>query len=292
LLALVVFTDLAFGWSTTLEVSNASVSTLIYWLTLPWAAWVPSAVPDGALIDATRYFRGDTMSTQGLAERGAWWKFCFAALFFYGLLPRMLTSLFAQLALVRSLENGFELTPGMQAVRARFAQPLVQTQADQPEAMPMARPGSSDPEPDRAHMTGDGAAAATLLSWAGADEASPRVAGVVAGRFAADVASALPVGGGRTLSEDLQTIEQVKHGSDSTPVVLLTKAWEPPLLELFDFVDSLREAVGDARELVVAPVVLEAEPAGDRQIAQWRKKLLELGDGRTRLQPLRVNDDG
>ena len=56
-LALVVFTDLAFGWSTTLEVSASRIHDLARALALPWRAALPEAVPSLELVEVSRYFR-------------------------------------------------------------------------------------------------------------------------------------------------------------------------------------------------------------------------------------------
>ncbi|NJN52642.1 MAG: DUF2868 domain-containing protein [Gammaproteobacteria bacterium] len=55
-LVLVTFTDLAFGWSSTLDLSAQELHTWIAMLAKPWAGIVPAAVPSPELIDASRFF--------------------------------------------------------------------------------------------------------------------------------------------------------------------------------------------------------------------------------------------
>jgi hypothetical protein len=59
---LVVFTDLAFGWSTTLDVDAVQAQRIAAVIALPWATWLPAAVPDVALVAESRFFRLDGLS--------------------------------------------------------------------------------------------------------------------------------------------------------------------------------------------------------------------------------------
>ncbi len=88
-LALLVFTDLAFGWSSTLIARSEQIAGLLQGIAAPWA-WVwPGATPTLELIDATRYLRIDPGA--GETQRaGDWWQFLLASLLVYNLLPRLL----------------------------------------------------------------------------------------------------------------------------------------------------------------------------------------------------------
>lgn len=85
---LLLFTDLAFGWSSTLISDQYTIRQLTQMITLPWQWLWPAAVPDAALIDATRYVRVTPSADASLA--GDWWRFLMASLLCYNLLPRLL----------------------------------------------------------------------------------------------------------------------------------------------------------------------------------------------------------
>lgn len=82
---LLLFTDLAFGWSSTLI--DGTPSRLFQWLSAPWSALWPAASPDRALLEATRYVRIEP-SAGDTARAGDWWPFLMASLLVYNLLPR------------------------------------------------------------------------------------------------------------------------------------------------------------------------------------------------------------
>jgi hypothetical protein len=88
ILAMVSFTDLAFSWSTTLQLDPTAIEHLTHALSLPFAwAW-PDARPTPALIAATQLFRAAPHAVAPEVA-GGWWPFVTACLATYGLLPRL-----------------------------------------------------------------------------------------------------------------------------------------------------------------------------------------------------------
>jgi hypothetical protein len=94
LAGLVLVRHVGFFWETTTELAMRSVlENAARFLSTPWAAWWPAAVPDAAVIEASRWLPG---AGAGLAPGpSAWWQFLLAAVFVWGLLPRMLLWWFA-----------------------------------------------------------------------------------------------------------------------------------------------------------------------------------------------------
>jgi len=95
-IALAIFSDLAFGWSTTLDFNSSSLTPWIQALALPWSTWLPEAVPSNELIEQSRFFRlqdGErNLSAQALT---GWWKFIAMCLLVYGIGFRLLAAWFA-----------------------------------------------------------------------------------------------------------------------------------------------------------------------------------------------------
>ena len=63
---------------------------------------------------------------------------------------------------------------------------------------------------------------------------------------------------------------------------MLVKAWEPPLLELADFLHELRAALGDGRVVALVPLAQDAsgKPAlpSASALGPWRNAVLQSGD--------------
>jgi len=124
---LLLLTDLSFGWSSTLIEGG---QTPLFWLqaiAYPWSALWPAAVPDGELLEATRYWRIDPEAS-GMARAGDWWPFLMASLLCYNLLPRALLAGVAAARhrqLRRAQQKGPRvLAPSLDQTPETSAQPL------------------------------------------------------------------------------------------------------------------------------------------------------------------------
>ena len=110
LLRLVVFSDVAFAWSTTLvDLDAARFHALVTALARPWAWLWRDAVPSLALVEATRSrLEGAYVQHAGGGRAvdpalvGGWWRYLLAAIA-YGLLPRALALAVARLRAARLL---------------------------------------------------------------------------------------------------------------------------------------------------------------------------------------------
>lgn len=89
---LLLLTDLAFGWSSTLLDGAGEFLKIVQFIALPWQALWPEAVPDAALMEATRFIRIEP-GTSGSESAGDWWRFLMASLICYNLAPRSLLGL-------------------------------------------------------------------------------------------------------------------------------------------------------------------------------------------------------
>src|SRR2546422_7138393 len=167
-LRLIVFSDIAFSWSTTLlQLDAPRFHGLVHALAAPFA-WVwPDADPSRALVEATRYSRLEgsyVLSGAGRAAHpelvGGWWPFLLASLAFYGLLPRCLTLSIAALRRSRLLARlPLDDSEVMRVVR-RLSEPRIETRSPKPE---LAAPQSSQAAP--APLPPSAASGCTLVLW-------------------------------------------------------------------------------------------------------------------------------
>lgn len=92
-LLMLMFSDLAFGWSSTLITQPEKVASITQIISLPWQAFWPQAVPDFHLIEQTRFARIE-INTGDFQVASRWWPFLLASLLFYNILPRIALTLF------------------------------------------------------------------------------------------------------------------------------------------------------------------------------------------------------
>jgi hypothetical protein len=280
-LVLVVFTDLAFGWSTTLTTGDAAldarrVHRVTSALATPWRWLAPEAEPSLELIEESRYFRVASVpvSTAQAARLGGWWEFVVCTIAVYGALPRVFTLILARARLRAAIRASVIAAPGFSAVMRRLHAARVETVAVEPEVEDSN--ASSIERPGQALSRATGAVRA-VVNWS----AVP-----VNGLVAFPQAQLLTAGGKATVDEDAAIIEQLGATSTTSKgdLVILVKGWEPPLMEFVDFLKALRAKLsGESAEIIVLPVGLDSSetglaPATPSQLKLWRDKLARIGD--------------
>jgi hypothetical protein len=76
LLLVVASEDIAFAWSTTLQITPEGFHRFLNTVALPWREWLPQAVPSVELIEQSHYFRlGGKLSREMVAhasQMGEW----------------------------------------------------------------------------------------------------------------------------------------------------------------------------------------------------------------------------
>ena len=276
---LVSFSDLAFVWSTTLDISNETFHQLLATLSTPWSALVPDAVPGSELVANSRYYRldegslaGTTAASPQLAiELGQWWPFLIAAISCYGLLPRLLTLGISWQRFHHHLRKALCNLPGAPELLARMNSPLVSTLAVQPEEAFELAAGRAADKPVAPHY----AIRCPVIDWSGTCT-RPDDLTVQLGNMGIEALEYLRAGGRQTTEQDEELAASLcRHRPKG--VGILVKAWEPPLLDFLDFVRGMRQQCGQKKPLIV---LLwggqDSVSAADRET--WQLTLAQLGD--------------
>jgi len=274
---LVAVTDLAFGWSTTLDLDAHSVARAFGFLSLPWQGWLPSAVPDLALVEASRFYRLETVAvgkTEAM-QLGAWWPFVLCTILIWGLLPRLVLLAVGRWRLSTATRALICQDPEVLALLDRLKPPRVDFGPEEEGAVPesagrMAAPPALEP---------DSRSVAVIWNQALDAEAAERWSHVFLG-------SAF----GRTINLSSRNgradIEASLAGLPEAPgrIVVFTKGWEPPLLEFGDFLRMLRAELGTGVLITVVPIDTRGEgvSAVDRQV--WAGFLARHDDPRLYVQ--------
>lgn len=123
LLALFVYVtvqDIAFGWSTTLNIQPAELLAFVRTLALPWL-WLPPAVPTLELLEASQFYRlGGAPRADDPALLGRWWPFLACLWLVYALLPRVLLLRWCARRWHSAQHNALRQHPLYQRTLARF----------------------------------------------------------------------------------------------------------------------------------------------------------------------------
>ncbi len=272
-MALVGFSDLAFGWSTTLEVDAARLHRVSDVLSTPWARALADAVPTRELIEHTRYFRGAAGTPVDPQQSAAWWRFLLACMACYGLAPRLLVLLFANWRQQVALDRVFGALPGVAELRDRLDSRWVETAASEREREgPTWAPGDH-PAPRLRP------ARVSAVCWSGVPIAEDAVGALVRETVGAEVAVVLDGGAGASRG-DAELVAAL--AADAAAPLLLVKAWEPPILEVLDLLEELRAACGEGRPILVLPLDRDGKgelaPARGDDARTWVRRLDAVGD--------------
>ncbi|HHH19915.1 MAG TPA: DUF2868 domain-containing protein, partial [Campylobacterales bacterium] len=129
LLIMVVVKDIAFGWSTTLNVTPEAFHALLSIVGWGWHGWLPSAVPSIELVELSQYFRlGERLETEMVnnANRlGAWWQFLAMTTLVYAIGLRLLFWGVTHWGFQRVLEHAFMRIEGVERLQRHFGTPFV-----------------------------------------------------------------------------------------------------------------------------------------------------------------------
>ena len=287
-LRLVVFTDVAFGWGTTLvELDAGRFHALARALAWPWRAIWPDAVPSEALVAATRYSRLEgayLVAGAGRSARpelvGGWWPFLVAALLTYGLVPRALLLALSRGRAARLLATLPHDDAEARRVAARLSEPHVETRAPLAEAPAAparrgaARAGALRPDTP-----------AALVLWR--DVPGGAALEAAASRSLGRPIAAVHAAGGRGHEEARTDWAAAAAGAD--PVVVVAEAFEPPDRGLRRLVEDLRRALGPRRTVLVLLVGAGPGAGAPRteDVRVWRDALEALEDPFVGVEPLR-----
>jgi len=272
-LVLVTFTDLAFGWTTTLDLNPANVHDVFAALALPWRDWLPTAVPDLALVEMSRYFRLDdgTMDAALIARLGSWWPFVLAAVAVYGLLPRVVMLILCRWRLTVATRTLLREDSEVTALLDRLASPLISLEGDPGEVTETPQKPLAAP---RARWLTDSLVSIVwneALSAQAVDRWTERALG---GR----VRVKLELGVHLSQDEFDKVLATLPTGTER--VLVFTKGWEPPLFEFADFLERVRRTTDARCAIAVVPV----DVTGARIVAEdrdvWAATLAHLSDTR------------
>jgi hypothetical protein len=270
---LITFTDLAFGWSTTLSANPETVGRIVRAAAWPWHAMLPGAVPDQGLIASSQFFRlqgSGGFSAAASRELTGWWSFTVLCIAVYGLLPRILLLAFAGVRL-GAAERALLLEDSrVAALLERMAAPEIETAAAESEGEEGVVPAPAA----RANPSVEGAAAGVIWSHGLAETAAPLYARE---RLGLELTTVIEAGGGRELSEDRAAVDALRAAGQHV-VVIFTPAWEPPLLEFLDFVAALRDALGTGASILVTPVAEDERAPSDVEADMWSRAVGRLAD--------------
>lgn len=251
--------DLAFGWATTLRIQGADMHRLVSVLSAPWGGF---ATPSPEQIDQSRIVLNQGLARINPESTASWWPFLLLCVIVYGALPRLLLAL-----------------AGWWRERSVRAHPPFH----HPGATRLARQLTRAPL--RFHTGADAAPPSPSSKTHPLAPLQPR--GTLQARFSEPVldpetcAAWLPRAAQR-LGCDLSPAAE-----DTSGILWIVEAWQPPLEESLRDLRDLRTHLGDSADLLVLlvgpPLPEDPDafaPPDPIDVDVWKQRLAELRDPR------------
>lgn len=280
--SLVAFTDLHFGWSSTLLRWDGAMARMVHVLATPWRFAWPEASPTLEIVRATRFDASGVLVDRSLA--GLWWPFLVASLVTYGLLPRVVTAVGAKLLERRALARVPLDTPDVDAALHRLRGHRLTAEGPAPVGpLPVARPVTLAEDALDARRW-------VAIAWRDFPAKEATLAPSVERALAGALGPVFAMGGGP--DQTRKTLESLPDAlREGDGVLVLCEAFEPPDRGLRTTLEKLRAVLGARRRLVVGMVERVREdgalaPASQGTIALWTRTLDALGDPYLKLAPL------
>ncbi|NNE20312.1 MAG: DUF2868 domain-containing protein [Myxococcales bacterium] len=277
-IAAVSFTDLAFAWSTTLQVGAEGLQRFCEGMASPWRLWLPDAVPTVELVHATQYYRLDAAyvnapagaRVQDAAVAGGWWPFLLMCLLVYGLLPRLVLVAWASVGMNRAFRKLPFDTPDEVEVIARLTHRRVRRvhEDDPGNVAPLGEGHRPLSRPQQ--LSGDQPVIA--VRWREAEVAPDELSARLRERFGALVESPIASAGGHDHGDDEALLPRLE--GHEQPVLVLAEPWNAPDKAFRRFVRNLRENGPPTRKIYV----LLTAGGDDAQRDVWAGYLAELAD--------------
>ena len=260
LLAKVSFSDLAFGWSTTLDIQSSSLTPWIHALATPWASWFPEAVPSSQLIEQSRFYRlEDGVRALSAEALTGWWKYIAMCLLVYGIGFRILAAWLANVKYKTATENMLMQHSEVTALLERF-----NASAKLHDIAPVVTVNDVSINDSSGF---DYESVDIVILWNRANLFKNNLQHKNIVELTSE--DALQLDSSHFSGLDKNSVEKIH---------IITKAWEPPLLEFHDLIINLREKFGSHVIISVEPVAADKSTPEKVDVEIWRHSLEKLQD--------------
>ncbi|MFQ5632580.1 MAG: DUF2868 domain-containing protein [bacterium] len=295
-LYLIVFSDLAFAWNTTLQIQSETFHRIVSSLSTPWAAVFADAVPSQELVEVSRYFRiegqyrvaGEAARSANPEAVGGWWPFLILSLICYGLLPRLVTFFIATFKYRLTLKTIPLDTAEFDALYDRLTTPIIETRSLEPEAEFGEKQKLEFPL-SQVQSTGK---TCSIVRWGEIALDGDGAEKMAMQRFGWLCERVLPAGGFDAREDDKTFAVLTANKKDLSPVLVLVESWEAPNKSVLHFLERLRQGNDPKRPLLIGLVDTGGNsalrPPEDEDWRNWQETLANLGDPYLRLESMVV----
>lgn len=299
-LAKVIFSDMAFAWQSSLQLSPEVVAQLVHGLALPWSWIGPETVPTLPQVQGSQMVLKEGVGHLATVDLQSWWPFLCCSVAVYGLLPRCLLLVFGWLRQRQALEQLHFASLQFRALLQRLTAPRLDTHGvPSPVVVPLAAAEESVPQSTMiapipapevvaarpADCSAQGQAVVLIAEELYDECPLHELRSHLAQQFPGLILTPLAFDG-FTPPALLTSAEEA-----AAEVLVLAEAWQPPLKETESLLALLRQVVGRNTPITIILVGKPRSqtmltPVAPEQLHLWQQKMRALGDAMLAVQPL------
>ena len=283
--------DLAFGWESTIQLGSQTVYDMVRMMALPWSWFVspPIAHPTLAQIEGSRIILKEGiyhLSTQNLVS---WWPFLCLAVFFYGLLPRMILLGAGRMAQTRAISRLNFYHSSCEKLMIRMTTPALRTKGlingDGRRIVLKESPGDHNSLPRIRGKGEEGRGAVVLVpddifGQSPESELADRTRRLFGFTFLKRIKIGIDSEADMT---SIKALSGIKGKTHPPAVLLLQEAWQPPIKETGLFIREVRKILGPQAPMIIA---LIGKPGvntiftkvEDENWKMWEQEIAGMGD--------------
>jgi len=286
LVFMVVSQDIAFSWSTTLDVSSKNFHDFLVMVAFPWRDLFPSTIPSLDLVEMSQHYRLGAKLDGSMVEHadklGAWWRYLAMATLFYAIVLRFFFFLFSINKLQKVLEQEFLSLHGVNRLLREFRTPFISTKA------PKVEKHLEIKEEKRTHLKelkDDKTIEKEHVESIVEEERIDTYYNIIGWNFTSDEVLLVNdskkfratfvdvVGGNHSFEEDERVAQEAKER-----VLLYVKSWEPPTMDFVDFLEELihNKAVEEI-EIFLLGTTENGYVYSEKELTIWNRKIEGLG---------------
>jgi hypothetical protein len=225
LILMVTTTDIAFAWSTTLNITTKEFYDIMLILSYPWNSFISSISLE--LISESHYFRlGGTVNKEMILNAsilGEWWKFLLLSTLFYSIFLRTIIIIIINRVFSVRVTKEILLIDGIDDILKEIQSPIITTASQHNEMEFIQSDKKVNTNKKKSNYN-------FILGWA----MSTKEIGYFNKKLSISSQNIFEVAGNNSLEDDAKVISLVDDN-----ILLYLKSWEPPTMDLVDFLDDL-----------------------------------------------------
>lgn len=291
-LALVTFSDRAFGWQSAVQFDSESVHSLVRTVALPWSWAFPEGTgyPTLEQVHGTRIVLKDGIRELATKSLVSWWPFLCFGVFVYGFIPRLLLFL-GSLAAYRSNLRRLDFSyVECDRLFERMTTPCIRTSASSDEG----RQISVHERPPEVLQDKVSAGPCAVFFPSNFKDRLDRedLRNAISEQFRWTVWKTLEIRKGQTADRGVaNALGGLAWPDGQERVLILHEAWRPPIDEFLEFVRLVRGALSVQARITIG---LFGKPLSGNKFAHvkdtdlrvWKQIIDEVGDPYLRLEKL------